>query len=89
MIHLYIAVERFSSANIQPDDDSHYNAASALLMSMNNASYQSVNGQRYSRTVDVTDLRDALGGSLSPPCSHPLSFYHCNKAVLIRFCEYT
>ncbi|OXG16946.1 protein EFR3 [Cryptococcus neoformans Tu401-1] len=57
------SIERFSSANLRPDDDdSHYNAASALLMSMNNASYQSVNGQRLSRTIDVTDLRDALGG---------------------------
>nr|P0CN37.1 RecName: Full=Protein EFR3 [Cryptococcus neoformans var. neoformans B-3501A] len=56
------SMERFSSANLRPDDDSHYNAASALLMSMNNASYQSVNGQRLSRTIDVTDLRDALGG---------------------------
>lgn len=85
MIHFNVAIERFSSANLRPDDDdSHYNAASALLMSMNNASYQSVNGQRLSRTIDVTDLRDALGTLLSV-----LSFYHCDTAVLINFCEHT
>lgn len=77
-------MERFSSANLRPDDDSHYNAASALLMSMNNASYQSVNGQRLSRTIDVTDLRDALGTFLSV-----LSFYHCSAPMLIKLCKHT
>ncbi|WVQ74798.1 hypothetical protein IAR50_004404 [Cryptococcus sp. DSM 104548] len=56
------SVERFSSANMRPDDDSHYNAAASLLMSMNNASYHSVDGKRVSRAVDVADLREALGG---------------------------
>ncbi|ODO06619.1 hypothetical protein I350_03976 [Cryptococcus amylolentus CBS 6273] len=56
------SVERFSSANVRPDDDSHYAAAASLLMNMNNASYQSVNDRRVSRAIDVTDLRDALGG---------------------------
>ncbi|WVN90193.1 uncharacterized protein L203_105429 [Cryptococcus depauperatus CBS 7841] len=57
------SVERFSSARIRPaEDDAHYHAAASLLMSMNNASYQSVSGQRGSKVVDITDLRDALGG---------------------------
>ncbi|ORY35419.1 hypothetical protein BCR39DRAFT_509555 [Naematelia encephala] len=54
------SVERYSSANIRPARDAHFDVAN-VLMSMNNSSYQSL-GRPQSRAVDVTDLREALGG---------------------------
>ncbi|WWD18958.1 hypothetical protein CI109_103415 [Kwoniella shandongensis] len=59
------SVERFSSANIVPADDPHYDVAH-VLMSLNNGSYQSFNGnggaRPVSRSIDVGDLREAIGG---------------------------
>jgi hypothetical protein len=56
------AVERFSSAQIKPTgDDAHFDVAHAL-MNIENPSYQSFSRPQ-SRAVDVTDLREALGGS--------------------------
>lgn len=57
------AVERFSSAQVKPDDDTHYDVAN-VLMNFNNSSYQSF-GKPQARPVDVSDLRDALGRSPS------------------------
>jgi hypothetical protein len=57
-----VAVERFSSAQIKPTgDDAHFDVAHAL-MNIENPSYQSFSRPQ-SRAVDVTDLREALGGS--------------------------
>ena len=57
------AVETFSSAG-KVDHDPHHDVAN-VLMSMGNPSYQSF-GRPQSRAVDVTDLREALGESITP-----------------------
>ena len=58
-----LAVERYSSAQLSPlPADPHFDVA-AVLMSMRNPSYQSI-GRPASRAVDVTDLREALGGRI-------------------------
>jgi len=64
------SVERFSSAQVKPADDPHYDVA-GVFMNLNNSSYQSF-GKQQTRAVDVSDLRDALGGRVdSTPSSPP------------------
>lgn len=65
---LSLAVERFSSAQVKPASDPHYDVA-GVLMNLNNSSYQSF-GKPQARAVDVSDLREALG-------EYPLGEQHC------------
>lgn len=52
-------MERFSSAQIRPENDPHYDVAN-VLMNIDNSSFQSFQ-RPVSRALDVTDLREALG----------------------------
>ncbi|WVW85749.1 hypothetical protein I302_107787 [Kwoniella bestiolae CBS 10118] len=72
------SIERFSSAHIKPEDQEIHNEIANVLMSMNNGSYQSFGnasgGRPGSRTIDVGDLREALGGKTDDlPNSSPPS----------------
>ncbi|WWC71678.1 uncharacterized protein I206_105636 [Kwoniella pini CBS 10737] len=65
------SIERYSSARVEPEDHGIHNEIANVLMSMNNGSYQSfgnVNGNSInrpgSRSIDIGDLREALGGKL-------------------------
>ncbi|KAK6910623.1 hypothetical protein I203_104655 [Kwoniella mangroviensis CBS 8507] len=65
------SIERFSSGHVRPEDQEIHNEIANVLMSMNNGSYQSfgngsaTGGHRPgSRTIDVGDLREALGGKV-------------------------
>lgn len=55
------ASERYSS-HVPHADHAAAAAAAASLMAIPNSSYHSLGGRPMSRAVDVTDLRDALGG---------------------------
>ena len=76
MPELHLAVERFYSAPLKPvDDDTHFEVAN-VLMSLNNPSFQSF-GRPQNRSVDVTDLREALGECFQLPNQyHGISISH-------------
>ncbi|WRT68287.1 uncharacterized protein IL334_005263 [Kwoniella shivajii] len=71
------SIERFSSAHVQPVDSEIHNDIASVLMNMNNGSYHSfsnASGNRHaSRSIDVDDLREALGGKVEDHSSSPPS----------------
>ncbi|WVR07413.1 hypothetical protein IAU60_004454 [Kwoniella sp. DSM 27419] len=64
------SVERYSSVNVKPGDGDLNNDIASVLMNMNNGSIQSFGARPVSRSIDVDDLREALGGKVSMPDPH-------------------
>ncbi|WWC63173.1 uncharacterized protein I303_105773 [Kwoniella dejecticola CBS 10117] len=65
------SIERYASAHVKPDDHEKHHEIANVLMSMNNGSYQSFgngngtgSGRPGSRSIDIGDLREALGGKV-------------------------